>query len=122
MTSYFDPADPSAGLTGESNPDLQEFLRLVVASIVDVPPPLYVGPPAHSSGGPLIDDPSQLVGFANPELIFDTMVGTGRAGTPGCNIVICDNELLPFSVVDLLGDAAAQTGNAAGASIRDAGR
>ncbi|WP_156778934.1 hypothetical protein [Rhodococcus sp. 008] len=64
----------------------------------------------------------QLVGFANPELIFDTMVGTGRAGTPGCNIVICNNELLPFSVADLLGDAAAQIGNAAGASIRDAGR
>ncbi len=59
-----------------------------------------------------------------PELIFDTMVGTGgRAGTPGCNIVICNNELLPFSVADLLGgDAAAQIGNAAGASIRDAGR
>lgn len=48
--------------------------------------------------------------------------GMGRAGTPGCNIVICDNELLPFSVVDLLGDAAAQIGIAAGASIRDAGR
>ncbi len=122
LTSYFDPADPSAGLTGESNPDLQEFLRLVVASIVDVPPPPYVGTPVHGSGGPLIDDPSQLVGFANPELIFDTMVGTGRAGTPGCNIVICNNELLPFSGADLLGDAAAQIGNAAGASIRDAGR
>lgn len=89
---------------------LQEFLRLVVASIVDVPPPPYVGPPMHGSGGPLIDDLSQLVGFANPELIFDTMVGTGRAGTPGCNIVICNNELLPFSVADLLGDAAAQIG------------
>ncbi|MFD9679271.1 hypothetical protein ACFWAD_05315 [Rhodococcus sp. NPDC059969] len=122
LTSYFDPADPSAGLTGESNPDLQEFLRLVVASIVDVPPPPYVGPPAHGSGGPLIDDPSQLVGFANPELIFDTIVGTGRAGTPGCNIVICNNELLPSSVAHLLGDAAAQIGNAAGASNRDAGR
>ena len=36
--------------------------------------------------------------------------------------MICDNELLPFSVVDLLGDAAAQIGIAAGASIRDAGR
>jgi len=80
------------------------------------------GLPCMGSGGPLIDDPSQLVGFANPELIFDTMVGTGRAGTPGCNIVICNNELLPFSVAGLLGDAAAQIGNAAGASIRDAGR
>ncbi|MDV8004718.1 hypothetical protein [Rhodococcus sp. IEGM 1318] len=48
-------------------------------------------------------------------MIFDTLVGTGRAGTPGCNIVICNDELLPFSVVNLLGDAAAQIGNAAGA-------
>lgn len=29
---------------------LQEFLRLVVASIVDVPPPPYVGPPVHGVG------------------------------------------------------------------------
>ena len=91
-------------------------MRLVVASIVDVPPPPYAGPPTHGSVGPLIDDPSQLVGFANPELIFDTMVGTGRVGTPGCNIVICNNELLPFRVVDLVGNAAAQTGNVVNAS------
>ncbi|MCD2108823.1 hypothetical protein O4214_28250 [Rhodococcus erythropolis] len=83
---------------------------------------LYAGPPRHGSSGPLIDDPAELVGFANPELIFDTLVGMGRAGTPGCNIVICNDELLPFSVVSLFGDAAAQMGNAAGASIRDAGR
>ncbi|WP_438472550.1 hypothetical protein [Rhodococcus erythropolis] len=82
----------------------------------------YVGPPTHGSGGPPVDDPAELVGFANPELIFDNSAGTGRAGTPGCYIVICDNELLPFRVVNLLGDSAAQIGNAAGASIRDAGR
>ncbi|UJC80969.1 hypothetical protein D4768_27190 [Rhodococcus erythropolis] len=52
----------------------------------------------------------------------DMARGIGRPGTPGCNIVIWDNQLLPFSVVDLLGDAAAQIGNEAGASIRDAGR
>ncbi|MDI9904375.1 hypothetical protein [Rhodococcus sp. IEGM 1406] len=60
-------------------------------------------------------NPAELVGFANPELIFDTSAGTGRARTPGCNIVICNDELLPFRVVNLLGDSAAQIGNAAGA-------
>ncbi|EQM35385.1 hypothetical protein N601_00540 [Rhodococcus erythropolis DN1] len=56
-----------------------------------------------------------IVGFANPELIFDTSAGTGWARTPGCNIVICNDELLPFRVVNLLGDSAAQIGDAAGA-------
>lgn len=76
---------------------------------------LHVGPPTHGSGGPLVDDPAVLVGFANPELIFDTSAGTGWARTPGCNIVICNDELLPFRVVNLLGDSAAQIGDAAGA-------
>ncbi|MDJ0012008.1 hypothetical protein [Rhodococcus erythropolis] len=39
---------------------------------------LRVGPPTHGSGGPLVDDPAELVGFANPELIFDTSAGTGQ--------------------------------------------
>lgn len=38
----------------------------------------YVGPPTHGSGGPPVDDPAELVGFANPELIFDTSAGTGQ--------------------------------------------
>ena len=39
---------------------------------------LHLGPPTHGSGGPLVDDPAVLVGFANPELIFDTLDGTGQ--------------------------------------------
>lgn len=114
-----DPNNLGANLVGTGNPDNQELIRKITASVRDLPPAPVDDPYRYNdSTGPLFREPADVLFWSDPANVLAILLGTGDYADTGCNLLWCNGKPLPADLSDTVVDASAQIAAAVAASSR----
>lgn len=104
-----DPNNLGANLVGTGNPDNQELVRKITASVRDLPPVQVDDPYRYNDAtGPLFREPADVLYWSDPANVLAILLGTGDYADTGCNLLWCNGKPLPEDLANTVVDASAQ--------------
>ncbi|WCT05830.1 serine hydrolase domain-containing protein [Rhodococcus qingshengii] len=114
-----DPNNLGANIVGTGNPDNQELIRKITASVQDLPPEPADDPYRYNDAtGPLFKEPADILFWSDPANVQAILLGTGDYADTGCSFMWCNGKPLPVDLSDTVVDASAQIAAAVAASSR----